>query len=191
MVLAFHADQFAVHGAALDLGANRVLLRGQAAGVAHLGDLLQAAGQFDVLAGQAQRPVGQPVLRIEALDAAGHIGPGIGRAAARLLGLGGGDVALEVALAPERQRLRQKIFGIADLRRRQRRALGTVARDILQLDAQEGIGQRTGRADPLARRFRLQLHHAHVGAAFAGDGEQRFDAGAGQRVGGDSACAAD
>ena len=51
------------------------------------------------------------------------------------------------------------------------------------LDTQERIGQRASRADPLARRFRLQLHHAHVGAAFAGDGEKRFDAGAGQRFG--------
>jgi hypothetical protein len=103
------------------------------------------------------RAMGQPVLRVEGLDAGDDLGPGIGGAAAGLLGLGGGDLALQIALAPERQRLRQQVLGIADARRRQRRVLRAVFRDVLQLDAQEGIGQGAGRADPLARRLRLQL----------------------------------
>jgi hypothetical protein len=43
-VFGFHADQFAVHGAALDLGTDRILLRREAAGVARLGDFLEAGG---------------------------------------------------------------------------------------------------------------------------------------------------
>ena len=53
------------------------MLRGQSAGVAHLGDLLQLAGQFKVLTGQLQGLAGQPVLGVEALDAAGDFVPGI------------------------------------------------------------------------------------------------------------------
>ena len=182
-VIGFHADQFVVERAALDLGTNRILLCRKATGVAHLGDLLQLAAQINVFAGQLQRPVGQPVLRVQRLDATSHLGPGIGGAPAGLLGLGSGNLALQIALAPERQRLRQQVFGIANPRRRQGRLLRAAARDVLQLDSQERIGQRAGRADALLGRFRLQPHHAHVRAAFAGDGKQRFDAGAGQRLG--------
>ena len=44
--------QLGVHGAALKLGADGVLLCSKAAGIAGLGDLFEAAGQLDVLAGQ-------------------------------------------------------------------------------------------------------------------------------------------
>ena len=181
VIFGFHADQLGVHRAALDLRADGVLLRRQSAGITYLGDLLELAAEGDVLARQLYGPVGQPVLRVKGLDAGGDLGPGIGGAAAGLLGLGGGDLALQIALAPERQRLRQQVLGIASARRRQRRVLGPVARDVLQLDAQERIGQGAGRADPLARRFRLQLPQAQVRAALAGDGEQRFHAGARRR----------
>ena len=74
-VFGFHTDQLVVQRAALDLGADRVLLGGQAAGVAHLRDLLQLAAEGNVLARQLHRPVGQPVLRVEALDAGCHLDP--------------------------------------------------------------------------------------------------------------------
>ena len=52
VLFGFQRDQFVAHGGLLDLGADDVLLRRQAAGIAYLGDFFQAGHQVEDFARQ-------------------------------------------------------------------------------------------------------------------------------------------
>ena len=113
VMLVLDCHQFGAHAGLLDLGADHILLRHQAAGVACPADFFQAPGQIEQFARQFLSLGQHVILRIEGLDARRQFFPALRGAAAGLIGFGFGHFALEVAFAPEWHGLDQGVFGAA------------------------------------------------------------------------------
>ncbi|MFO1268222.1 MAG: hypothetical protein U1F67_16480 [Rubrivivax sp.] len=99
------------------------------------------------------------MLGMRGLDARGKLDPRGIAARAGLARVRTGRIALQIALAPQRQRLHQRVPGFAHLPRQQaRRRVVAVVVDVHQLDAQHRVGQGTSGADALGSRVGLAAH---------------------------------
>ena len=107
-------NQFVAHVGLLDLGADDILLRRQAAGVAHLGDFLQAGHQVENFPSQLFVAVHVIKLGEIDFDPPGNIGPGAQRTSLGAVGFKLGDFALQVTLAEPGYVLHQQVTGAAD-----------------------------------------------------------------------------
>ena len=179
MAFGFHLDQLASCRSAFHLDTDRVLLRHQATGVARLGNPLDSVDQIDDFLRQGDQLRRGEILGIGGLDARRLFGPCDAGFTLCHFGLGLGHFALEIAFAPERQWLRQGVFGAADAAGQQVGiGLGRVIGDVLQLGAQHRVGQRASRIDTLPGRFSFQTHGGIFWISCLGIVEQAFDAGA-------------
>ena len=114
VLFGFQRNQFVAHVGLLNLGADNILLRRQAAGITNLGDFFQAGHQIEDFPGQLLVAVHVIKLGKIHLDPASDVGPGAQRTPLGTFGLKLGDFALQVALAEPGYVLHQQVTGAAD-----------------------------------------------------------------------------
>ena len=114
MMFSLDSDEFVTHRSLFDLCPDNVLLRCQAAGVANLGNFLQAHHQVENFLGQAFIAVQVVELRVGGLDFGGDFAPGAVGAPLGALCLQFGNFALEVAFSEPGDVLHQGVARAAN-----------------------------------------------------------------------------
>ena len=114
VLFGFQRNQFVAHVGLLNLGADNILLRRQAAGITNLGDFFQAGHQVEDFPGQLLIAVYEIQLGKIDFDPPGNIGPGAQRTSLGAVGFKLGDFALQVTLAEPGYVLHQQVTGAAD-----------------------------------------------------------------------------
>jgi hypothetical protein len=98
-------------------------------------------------------------IRIRVLDTRGELGPRHRGTSFRLLGVGCRNPTLQITLSEERYRLQDGVLRAADLARVETRScIRAGVRDVLQLDSEEGVRERTGGVDPFSCCRRFMTH---------------------------------